>query len=249
MMGGHLMLSSLFDEYSVNTRVRPALLAFLPPVVFLYLMFPQLYGVLTGAVGIFVVFGLVTVLAHFSRDAGKTAEQDLFTAWGGKPTTIMLRHRDAYLDSVTKSRYHRFLEKNIDGWVAPRAEEELNNPQKADEQYDSAVRWLLEYTRDQKRYPLLFKENISYGFRRNCYGIKWLSIVLALLPMAAIFADIIFDAICYIDVNAPAMWASACLSVLLSCWWDFVVKGTWVKDAAIGYAARLLSASEADGRT
>lgn len=243
------MLSSLFDEYSLNARVRPALLAFLPAVVFLYLVFPQLYSVLAGAVSIFVLFGLVTVLAHFSRGAGKTAEQDLFRAWGGKPTTIMLRHRDAYLDPVTKSRYHRFLVKNIDGWVAPIAEEELNDPQKADEKYDSAVLWLLEYTRDQKQYPLLFKENISYGFRRNCYGIKWLSIILTLLPIAAVFADHIFDGITFIDINAPIVWVSACLSVLLACWWAFVVKDTWVKDAAIGYAARLLAACEADGRT
>lgn len=243
------MLSSLFDEYSLNARVRPALLSLLPLVAFLYLVFPQLYGVLAGAVGIFVVFGLVTVLAHFSRNAGKTAEQDLFTAWGGRPTTIMLRHRDAYLDSVTKSRYHRFLAKNIDGWVAPSTEEELNDPQKADEKYDSAVRWLLEYTRDQKQYPLLFKENIGYGFRRNCYGIKWLSVILALLPIAAVFADLIFDAISYIDINASAVWVSACLSALLFYWWVFVVKDRWVKDAAIGYAVRLLSACEADGRT
>jgi hypothetical protein len=172
------MLSSLFDEYSLNARVRPSLLALLPLVAFLYLVFPQLYGVLAGAVGIFVVFGLVTVLAHFSRSAGKTAEQGLFTDWGGRPSTIMLRHRDTFLDSVTKSRYHRFLAKNIDGWVAPSAEEELNDPQMADERY----------------------------------------------------------------------WVSACLSVLLSCWWAFVVKDTWVKDAAIGYAARLFSACEADRR-
>jgi hypothetical protein len=51
--------------------------------------------------------------------------------------------------------------------------------------------------------PLLFKENISYGFRRNCYGIKWLSVILALLPLAAVFADLIFDATSYIDINAP----------------------------------------------
>lgn len=243
------MLSSLFDEYSLNARVRPALLALLPLVAFLYLVFPQLYGVLAGAVGILVVFGLVTLLAHFSRSAGMTAEQKLFTAWGGRPTTIMLRHRDIYLDSVTKGRYHRFLAKNIDGWAAPSAEEELHNPHRADEKYDSAVRWLLEYTRDQKQYPLLFKENISYGFRRNCYGIKWLSVVLALLPIATVFADVIFDGISYIDISAPTAWVSICLSALLFCWWVLVVKDAWVKDAAIGYAARLFAACEAASRT
>lgn len=243
------MLSSLFDEYSLNARVRPALLALLPLVVFLYLVFPQLYGVIAGAVGVFVIFGLVTALAHFCRSAGGAAEQKLFKAWGGRPTTIMLRHKDVYLDPITKGRYHRFLAKNIDGWAAPSAEDELHDSLKADQKYDSAVRWLLEYTRDQKQYPLLFKENIGYGFRRNCYGIKWLSAILALLPIAAVITDFIYDGISYTDISAPTVWVSIFLSALMFCWWVLVVKVAWVKDAAIGYAVRLLAACEADGRT
>jgi hypothetical protein len=249
MMGGRLMLSSLFDEYSLNARVRPALLALLPPVAFLYLVFPQLYGVLAGAAGVFVVFGLVTVLAHFCRSAGKTAEQKLFTAWGGIPTTIMLRHRDVYFDPITKGRYHRFVAKNIEGWAAPSAEEELHDPHEADKKYDSAVRWLLEYTRDQKQYPLLFKENISYGFRRNCYGIKWLAASLALLPIAVFIPNFVIDGSSYIDGSTPNAWVLICLSALMFFWWIFVVKDAWVKDAAIGYAVRLFAACEADGRT
>lgn len=124
------MLSSIFDEYSLNARVRPALLALLSLTAFLYLAFPKLYTTLAGSVSIFVFFGLVTAIAHYCRDAGRNVESKLFLAWGGKPTTILLRHRDAYLDPITKNRYHEFLTRNIDQWVAPCAEDELNNPQK-----------------------------------------------------------------------------------------------------------------------
>ena len=154
------MLSSLFDEYSLNARVRPALLALLSLTVFLYLAFPQLYNVLAGAISIFVVFGLVTALAHYCRSAGRSIENKLFSDWGGKPTTTLLRHRDTHIDPITRGRYHEFLAKKVNKWVSPTTEEELNDPHKADQAYDSAVRWLLEYTRDQKRYPLLFKENM-----------------------------------------------------------------------------------------
>lgn len=243
------MLSSLFDEYSLNARVRPALLALLPITVFLYLAFPQLYSVIAGAISIFVVFGLVTALAHYCRSAGRSLENKLFSAWGGKPTTILLRHRDAHIDPITKSRYHEFLTRNIDKWVAPTAADELAEPDKADHAYDSAVRWLLEYTRDQKRYPLLFKENISYGFRRNSYGIKWLAVILTLVPAIVVVVDYVVKSKSFIDVGALPTWVSIVLTVILAYWWMFVVREVWVRDAATAYAIRLLVACETDGRT
>ena len=154
------MLSNLFDEYSLNARVRPALLALLPIVIFAYLAFPKLYEMAAGATSILVVGGLITALAHYCRYRGRKVEKVLFSSWGGKPTTVILRHRDSMLDSTTKRRYHDFLSRNIKGWTSPSAEEEAQNPVEADERYESAVRWLLERTRDTKQYSLLFKENI-----------------------------------------------------------------------------------------
>lgn len=243
------MLPSLFDEYSMNARVRPALLALLSLTVFLYLAFPQLYNVLSGTISIIVVFGLVTALAHYCRSAGRSLENKLFSDWGGKPTTTLLRHRDAHIDPITKGRYHKFLANKVDKWVAPTAEEELNDPHRADQAYDSAVRWLLEYTREQKRYPLIFKENISYGFRRNCYGIKWLAVILTLVPIIMVVVDYFVKNKSFVDVVAPTAWVSVCLSVILTCWWVFVVREAWVRDAATAYAIRLLAACESDGRT
>lgn len=243
------MLSSLFDEYSLNARVRPALLALLSVTVFSYLAFPQLYNLLAGAISIFVVFGMVTALAHFCRSTGRAAENKLYSAWGGKPTMIMLRHSDSQIDPVTKRRYHEFLAKNIENWIAPSEEEESQDPRKADQAYESAVRWLLEYTRDQKQYAILFKENISYGFRRNCYGIKWLAAIITLVPIIALVIDMLIEQVFIFSVGAPTTLASVTISLILFCWWVFVVKEPWVKDAATAYAVRLLAACESDGRT
>lgn len=243
------MLSSLFDEYSLNARVRPALLALLPATLFAYLAFPQLYQLLAGAIGIFVVFGIVTALAHFSRSRGRAAESELYAVWGGKPTTALLRHSDVHLDPVTKRRYHDFLAKNIENWRIPTEEEELREPRKADQAYESAVRWLLEHTRDQKRYALLFKENISYGFRRNCYGIKWLAAMLAIAPLMAAAMDLVSPSVSFFRLGGLSILVSATLSAALLGWWLFVVREAWVKDAAIAYAIRLLAACEFDGRT
>lgn len=242
------MLSSLFDEYSLNARVRPALLAILSPTVFFYLAFPQLYKHLAGAMSIFVVFGLVTALAHFSRSMGKAAEKRLFSVWQGKPTTLILRHADDQIDAITKRRYRAFLTENIDGWVAPTQDEEFNDPRASDQSYESAVRWLLEYTRDQKRYTILFKENISYGFRRNCYGIKWVAVALTLIPIMVFIADWRIQDVALVNAGELTKLVSVCLSVFLFTWWAFVVKADWVRDAANAYAVRLLASCENNER-
>jgi len=242
-------LSSLFDEYSLNARVRPALLAILSPTVFVYLLFPQLYNLLAGAISIFIVFGMVTALGHFSRSFGKTAEGRLFSSWGGKPTTSLLRHSDNHIDSITKRRYHKFLTERIDGWVPPTEEEELNDPRASDQSYDSAVKWLIEYTRNQKQYSILFKENISYGFRRNCYGIKWFAIVLTLLPIMVLIADLCIQSVSIADIGDLKTLVYICLSLVLTAWWALIVKADWVKEAANAYSVRLLASCENNEHT
>lgn len=243
------MLPSIYDEYSLSARVRPALLALLSPTIFLYIGFPQLYSLLAGAISIFVVFGLVTALAHFSRTQGKTAEKKLIGAWGGKPSTILLRHSDDHIDPTTKCRYHDFLSNSIEGWCAPTEESEMTDPQTADQMYDSAVRWLLEYTRDRKKFSLLFKENCSYGFRRNCYGIKRFSVLLALVPAIVIIVGPHIQDTAIASASDILKMVSIGFSVLLFVWWAFVVRSGWVRDAANSYAERLLASCEKDIRT
>lgn len=238
------MLSSLFDEYSINARVRPALLALLPAIVFVYVMFPQLYALVAGLISALVICGFVTALAHYTRSRGRGVETRLIASWGGKPTTILLRHRDGSIDPITKRRYRAFLERSVDGWRSPTEDEEKNSPNGADQAYDSAVKWLLEYTRDQEKYHMIFKENISYGFRRNCLGIRWIAVIVALGPIAALAGVFSFgsDAMVSLDINNLAL--TALFSFGLLCWWLFLVGDEWVRDAANSYASRLLAACE-----
>ena len=44
--------------------------------------------------------------------------------------------------------------------------------------------WLRQNTRDTKKFPILFTENVTYGFRRNLLGVKWLALVLNVLVVA-----------------------------------------------------------------
>ena len=81
---------------------------------------------------------------------------------------------------MTKQRYHAFLAGKINV-PFPDKNQEANNSMAADEVYQSGVRWLLNHTRpeDNKKFELIFKENVAYGFRRNALGVKPLGLVIS----------------------------------------------------------------------
>lgn len=238
------MLSSLFDEYSLSARVRPALLALLPLIIATYVSVPALYNIVAGLFSIIVACGFITALAHYARHQGRKTEKRLYSLWGGKPTTIMLRHMDDSLDTHTKTRYHNYLAGKINGWAAPAFEDERQNQGATDEFYDSAVRWLLEKTRDTKKYKLLFKENISYGFRRNARGIKWFGVACSIISFLLIGMGV-YPSADYLNFKQYLLeYSSSIFSFVMLMWWLFVVNDAWVKDAAESYALRLLAVCE-----
>jgi hypothetical protein len=64
--------------------------------------------------------------------------------------------------------------------TAPTASEEEENQADADAFYEQAGIWLRENTRDPKRFSILFNENITYSYRRNLLGLKWIALGLNL---------------------------------------------------------------------
>jgi hypothetical protein len=80
----------------------------------------------------------------------------------------MLRHRDPTLDEPTKERMHTILASKV-GVTAPTGVQEESNPAAADSFYARAGTWLRENSRDQKKFDILFNENVTYGYStRNC---------------------------------------------------------------------------------
>jgi hypothetical protein len=76
--------------------------------------------------------------ASVARGRGKQLEEALVREWGGMPTTIVLRHADSFLDSVSKQRYHAAITAKL-GIAMPTAEEEAVDPAKADDTYVGAT--------------------------------------------------------------------------------------------------------------
>lgn len=233
-----------FDKYSFQARLRPALLSLFPVFITIAVSFPALYELAKSLLSLTIACGVTVAFAHLARKRGREIQNRLIREWGGLPSTLWLRHADEHLETETKKRYHNFLQNNVLNWKAPTPEEELADPAKADSRYGSAARWLLEYTRDAQKFPLIFTENISYGFRRNTLGLKPIGFLISLISTAYPAWRLYGMNLELIFANHSAQLTVGLSSLVMLLGWCCVVTKSWVRDAADAYAKALLAACD-----
>ena len=247
------LVAKVTDPYERLARLYPALLALLPLLALIMLLYGPKATALTGAVTLAVSCGGLYLTTNLCRELGKRREEKLYREWGGKPTTQLLRHRDANIEAVTKCRYHTFLASRINE-PFPDKDQEASNPEAADDIYQSGVRWLLNHTRpeDDKRFELLFKENAAYGFRRNALGVKPIGLIVSLgsLLWVLVMEGVLFSSSHkFIDVSAlsrmpgPATASLVMSGVMVVAWILFFTKAS-ARTAAFTYAETLLRACD-----
>ena len=124
--------SKYFDEYSFNARVKPALFLVFPIFISLLVLFEPSRTWTGSTVTFLVAFGVINFAANQMSAKGNALQDKLFKKWGGAPTTIILRHTDNTIDSVTKSRYMDRLALLISNFNPTTPEYEQANPERAD---------------------------------------------------------------------------------------------------------------------
>jgi hypothetical protein len=237
-------LSQLLDTYSRQARLAPALLVVLPGVVACYVWLPSAQTALGGLLSVAALCGLTILLAQLGRDGGKRREPELFESWGGKPSVALLRCSDDRLNAITKAHYKDILSAKIPNLRFPTADEERADPRSADQVYEAATQWLLAHTRDTTKFNLLFRENISYGFRRNLWGLKPLGATVALATAIISTAITVAGYVAHQSLPSQVIAISTLILWVWSVWWIFGVRSTWVKTPADAYGAQLLSACQ-----
>ncbi len=240
----------LFDAYSLQARLYPALITAFPGLLVLVACFPTLLSNTGSAfVSVLAACGIFYLLAHIARSKGKQIEGMLLKEWGGWPTTAWLRHSNNKLPSQTKARYHRFLRQKLDVEF-PTAAVEASQPAQADSIYESATHWLKEQCRGTS-FPLVEKENTSYGFRRNLLGLKIVGLIVSVLAFFVLIivalkrsgahgfsVDTITAAY---SVTTPAMMGAAAITIIAIITWISLVRQEWVREAGDQYARALLA--------
>lgn len=228
-----------FDKYSLVARQLPGMIALIPFWLLLTAVWPD-KTVTNIIVGLCTTFGLSVLGQQFVRDLGKKGELKLFSLWGAKPTTAILRHNlNPLLDSQTLQRYHDKLSKIVPIEM-PTAEDEERDSLEADKVYDSCTRFLMENTRDEKKFKLVFAENINYGFRRNLWALKSVGMVCS---FTSIIASSILLYIHKVDVSF-VIAAVFTINMLLLLTWIFFITPHWVRRVAEEYAKHLVSACD-----
>ena len=231
------------DPYERKARIYPALLVAFPV---------SLLGVILGVTesswwpavsGVAIGSGFYVVAAQLGRHRGKAMEPELFSSWGGIPTTDRLRHRGP-TNQVRLARLHSQLEV-ITGLVLPTEHDEESNPKAADDVYETAVHVLRGRTRNRQRFPLVFKELCNYGFRRNSLGLRSWGIAVALAAAAGAASCLLLDSrLDSVDFSGVGLWLVLGASLLIACVWVFFVSANWVRQTAEAYADRLIDAIE-----
>ena len=241
-----------FDQYTWKARIQPALLTVLPLGVLLFIWMPGDSLATGGLSGIIGTGGGTALLAQIGRDRGSKKQSALWESWEGPPTTRLLRFRDSP-NKVILTRWRARLE-GLLGQALPTEEEEARDPCGADQQYEAAVSFLREATRDTSMFSLVFAENVNYGFRRNLWGLKPYGFALAALATAASWGLFLLSAglptaepwldtvVMSPDAVTVTRLAGSVLNTTAVGVWLFIITPGWVRIAAEAYAQRLLGA-------
>ena len=228
-----LKFDHLIDRYTIQARLSPALITLAPLAVGAVSWIPKPEDTLKPLLGIAGAAGVVLLLAHISRTAGKRLEKRLLQNWGGWPSTTMFRLGDDRIDLKTKERYRSKLLVLMADLTLPSLEAEAQDPGAADADYRGVTTYLIGQTRDEKAFPLVLTENINYGFRRNLLGLKPIGLILAVIGIVAS----VWRAATLNWTALPLFGSLTCL--LLALVWLGYVTPDWVLEAAEDYARRL----------
>lgn len=235
---------SIFSHYELKARMFPALLTILPFGLSILIWYPELISIESSVLIILVLMASLFFLAKMAREQGKKVQSKLLQEWGGFPSTVFLKHSDDTIDDKTKNRYHEYLNKRVKDVQLPTKEEELEDPNAFDQEYNSAIKWLLEKTRDPKKYPLIYQDNANYGFSRNMLGIKLIGIIFTLTSLGitciGIYQQHQFQ---LLELSLKA-YASIIICIFFLFLWVFFVRKNWVKSTSVAYARSLLASCE-----
>lgn len=248
-------LTKHFDHYVINARLKPALFALMPIAITTLAWCPkaqQLGGVILTFL---ITFGVIAFLSNLVSNLGNKLQEKLYKIWGGAPTTTLLRYSDDTLDIYSKQRYHKWLQSKLPNLMMPSPDVEARDPINADYIYASATNFLREYTRDKTKFPMVYSDNVSYGYSRNLFVLRPIGIGVTL---ASIFLNMILLYFYFVHAGLPlAHFANNNISIIIFgsgatiasfivlLIFTFTINETYVQGRAIRYAKSLLAVCEA----
>jgi hypothetical protein len=229
------------DMYNFRARQNPVTIALARGIFAALVVVPELQSVWGFLGGVVAALGLPYCFAQAAGNAGKRLEPGLYEAWGGKPSTAMLRHRNGRINEITKQAYFDLLRQV--GIPMPTPQDEALDPLGADKAYETAGDWLRRETRDPKSYPRVKTELTNFGLVRNLLGLRRVGLSIAII---SVLVQALLVAVAVVNGGAVAqkLVLSLVFSAAMIGFWLRVVDPAWVRRTAEAYALALLEACE-----
>jgi hypothetical protein len=230
------------DSYDVQARFAPVAFTIFPLLLLAIGVVPA-FGetrFASGTVAGLVILALPFVATRIARSAGRARQNALYRAWGGMPTTAMLRYRDTRLNPQTKRIFRQRLGRLGADFLIPDEEEERRDPDAADVKIGAAMDEIRRRAKEQD-IKSVHRENINYGTARNSYGLKPSGLTLCIVSLAALA----------LIVSLRGGFAPTPLEIVLAlvitgiaAVWTFVCTAQNVRHHAEAYAQALFEAIE-----
>jgi hypothetical protein len=179
------------DAYDLQARHAPFVFSLLPAILVAIVMIPGLghTKIVTSSMAFLVLTTMSLVGTRIARAAGRARQDALYAAWGGMPTTTMLRYRDTRLNPHTKRIFRERLGRLGTSFPIPTGDEEQRDPEGADIKIGAAMDEIRKRAK-AKGIKAVHRENINYGAARNAYGLKPLGLATCLISATVLVITI-----------------------------------------------------------
>lgn len=205
------------DTYERTARLVPALVVFAPVGVVLW----DIWGPWNVSVPVFLVVLLVlsVPLAEWTRRRGRKKQPTLWAKWGGSPlATALAEPTEGWCEEFRQRSLSQLHDKY------PEVRPIGNN----EEDYELMASLAAARSRETESKGV-FAENVSYGFARNAFAIRWVGFGVAIA--CALAVEVV--SIC---LDRPRSVVALSVALLTAGWWLIGATEKRVRDAGNRYA-------------
>lgn len=229
------------DSYERRARLYPGLLAMAPIAFVIATLGLKQYPAVAIVVSVLSAAGGGYALSVLVGHRGRRAEKDLWSEWGGPPTTRFLRTREPAQNSVQRDAWRAAIQK-VTGVALLSSGDEASDPAIADQTIEVAVGQMRLLTTD-KRYPLVKVHNAQYGFQRNVFGLRRVGRGISIACVAVMAAVLVLrNTQSWDGFSSGAVIAGLVINFLFLVGWWMIPSAGRTKEAADLYALQLMQA-------
>jgi hypothetical protein len=220
------------DGYDVRARLTPGYLVLTPLLAAAIILTAEHPSILTALAALLVGLGVPFVLTSLVHDRGKAIEPELWSRWGGAPTTAMLRATNP--DPDVTARRRRVQERA--GAPLPAALAQGTDGEAADREIQAVVNMLIKQTRSD---AVVQSELGDYGMRRNLLSVRDLGLLCSAATFGVGVGDLLWTLLRSTATPLPPIGIIVIATLSGVAW--LRVSPDWVKVAADRYAVALLT--------